>query len=247
MLAALFFFVAVIYSSVGLGGGSSYTAIMAIFDVNYVLIPTTSLILNVAVTSVGAANFWRGGHVNWRLIAPFLVSSMPMAYLGGSIHLSKHIFYVILLITLITLAVRIYFFDSLRISLKLGCGQKIVFSVALGGLLGFIAGAVGIGGGIYLVPLIVVFGLGTEKAAAATGTIFIWVNSLSGLLSRMQRGAFDMEMVLPLLVAVVGGGWLGSYMGSFSYSPRVVQKIMGIVIVVAMGFLIKRFLWFEFP
>ncbi|MBT3351079.1 MAG: sulfite exporter TauE/SafE family protein [Nitrospinaceae bacterium] len=242
MLATLFFFVAVIYSSVGLGGGSSYTAIMAIFDVNYVLIPTTSLMLNVAVTSVGAANFWRGGHVNWRLITPFLVSSIPMAYLGGLIHLSRQFFYILLLITLTTLAVRIYFFDSLRISLKLESGQKVVFSVVLGGLLGFVAGAVGIGGGIYLVPIIVVFGLGTEKEAAATGSIFIWMNSLSGLLSRMQRGAFDMEMILPLLAAVAVGGYLGSYMGSFRYSPRVVQKVMGIVVVVAIGFLIKRIL-----
>lgn len=242
MIAVLFFFVALIYSSVGLGGGSAYTAIMAIFDVNYVLIPTTSLMLNVAVTSVGAANFWRGGHVNWRLIAPFLISSIPMAYLGGSIYLSKQIFYVLLLITLITLAVRIYFFDSLRISLKLKSGQKVVFSVALGGLLGFIAGAVGIGGGVYLVPLIVMFGFGSEKEAAATGSIFIWVNSLSGLLSRMQRGAFDVGMILPLLAAVVVGGYLGSYMGSFRFSPRVVQKVMGIVIVVAIVFLIKRLL-----
>lgn len=242
MLAVLFFFVAVIYSSVGLGGGSAYTAIMAIFDVNYVLIPTTSLMLNVTVTSVGAANFWRGGHVNWRLIAPFLLSSIPLAYLGGSIHFSKQVFYVLLLLTLTTLAVRIYFFDSLRISLKLESRQKFMFSVALGGLLGFIAGTVGIGGGIYLVPLIVMFGLGSEKEAAAAGSIFIWVNSLSGLLSRMQRGAFDMEMILPLLAAVVVGGYLGSYMGSFRFSPRVVQKIMGMVIVVAIGFLIKRLL-----
>ena len=139
-------------------------------------------------------------------------------------------------------AVRIYFFDSLRISLKLESGQKVVFSVVLGGLLGFVAGAVGIGGGIYLVPIIVVFGLGTEKEAAATGSIFIWMNSLSGLLSRMQRGAFDMEMILPLLAAVAVGGYLGSYMGSFRYSPRVVQKVMGIVVVVAIGFLIKRIL-----
>jgi|TARA_B100000315_G_scaffold139430_1_gene128474 hypothetical protein len=240
VIAVLFFFVALIYSSVGLGGGSSYTAIMAIFDVNYVLIPTTSLMLNATVTSLGAANFWRGGHVNWRLIAPFLASSIPMAYLGGSIALSKQAFYILLLFTLITLAVRIYFFDSLRISLKLEGAQKIVFSIVLGGALGFIAGTVGIGGGIYLAPLVVTFNLGTEKEAAATGSIFIWVNSLAGLFSRMQRGAFSMELVLPLVAAVVVGGFLGSYMGSFRFAPLTIQKLMGIVIIVAMVFLLRR-------
>ncbi len=242
VIAALFFFVALIYSSVGLGGGSSYAAIMAIFDVNYVLIPTTSLVLNVAVTSFGAANFWWGGHVNWRLIAPFLVSSIPMAYLGGSVALSKQGFYILLLFTLVTLAIRIYFFDTLRISLKLEGAQKVVFSVVLGGALGFIAGAVGIGGGIYLVPLIVMFSLGTEKEAAATGSIFIWVNSVAGIFSRMQRGAFSMELILPLVAAVVAGGFLGSYMGSFRFSPRTIQKLMGIVLIAAIVFLLRRLL-----
>jgi uncharacterized membrane protein YfcA len=242
MIAALFFFVAVIYSSVGLGGGSAYTALMAIFGVNHVLIPTTSLALNVAVTSLGAANFWRGGHVRWRLIAPFLLSSIPMAYLGGSIALTKQNFYVLLLITLITLAVRIYFFDGLRVSIKLEGARRIAFSLSLGGLLGFVAGTVGIGGGIYLVPSIVMFGLGTEKEAAATGSIFIWVNSAAGIVSRVQRGAFDVGFILPLLAVVIVGGYLGSYMGAFRYSPRTVQKLMGAVIIIAIGFLLKRVL-----
>lgn len=240
MIAALFFFVAMMYSSVGLGGGSSYTALLAIFDVNYVLIPTTSLMLNVTVTSLGAANFWRGGHVRWGLIAPFLVSSIPLAYLGGSIALSKQAFYILLLVTLVTLVVRIYFFDGLRISLRLEGAQKIVFSLALGGALGFIAGTVGIGGGIYLVPLIVMFGLGAEKEAAATGSIFIWVNSIAGLFSRIQRGAFDMEWILPLVAAVAAGGFLGSYMGSFRFPPWTVQKLMGVVIIIAIVFLVRR-------
>ncbi|SVC32646.1 uncharacterized protein METZ01_LOCUS285500, partial [marine metagenome] len=174
-------FVAFIYSSVGLGGGSSYTALMAIFGINYLIIPTASLSLNLIVTSIGMVNFWRNGHGRLGLIAPFLVTSIPMAYLAGSLNLPKGIFQLILLFTLILVVVRIYVLREFQFSFYLSGTKKWIFMVGLGAILGFVAGSVGIGGGIYLVPLIVMFGLGSEKEAAAAGTIFIWVNSLVGV------------------------------------------------------------------
>ena len=242
LLSILFFFVAFIYSSVGLGGGSSYTALMAIFGINYLIIPTASLSLNLIVTSIGMLNFWRNGHGRLGLIAPFLLTSIPMAYLAGSLNLPKEIFQFILLFTLILVVVRIYVLRELQFSFYLSGTKKWIFMVGLGAILGFVAGSVGIGGGIYLVPLIVMFDLGSEKEAAAAGTIFIWVNSLAGVFARAQAGTFDIDFILPLIGAVIAGGLAGSYLGSFKFQAETIQKIMGTVIIFAIIFLFRGML-----
>ncbi len=243
VLSILFFFVALLYSSVGLGGGSSYTALMTIFDVDYELIPTTSLLLNMVVTSVGVLNFRRGGHINLKLIVPFLVTSIPMSYVGGAVPLPKNTFLWLLLVTLVFVAARIYLWNGLSLRMHLDSMRSLVLSLILGALLGFIAGAVGIGGGIYLVPLIILLGLAGEKEAAAAGAVFIFLNSLSGFISRIQRGAFDTEILLPLMAAVLVGGYVGSHFGSHRFSPRTVQKTLGVVIIIAIGYLLKNLLF----
>jgi len=239
-LPILFFIIAFIYSSVGLGGGSSYTALMAIFGINTLAIPMISLSLNLFVTSIGSFNFIRNKHAKIKLILPFLVSSIPMAYLGGSLDLPKEIFYWVLLISLIFVAARIYLWQSMSFQLNLKKNEKIIISLIAGSVLGLIAGIVGIGGGIYLVPLIIILGLGTEKEAAACGALFIWLNSASGLLSRLQYNSIDLTNYIPLIVAVIAGGALGSYMGSFKFSPKVMDKMLGLVILIAIIFLTKK-------
>lgn len=239
-LAALFFIVAFIYSSVGLGGGSSYTALLAIFGISTLAIPMISLSLNLFVSSIGSYNFIRNKHGKMKLILPFLISSVPMAYLGGSLNLSKEIFYWILLISLIFVAVRIYFWQNVAIKFNFQQKEKVIISIIAGSVLGLIAGIVGIGGGIYLVPLIIVLGLGTEKEAAACGAIFIWLNSFSGLLSRLQYNSIDLTNYIPLIVAVIIGGTLGSYMGSFKFSPKFMDKILGVIILIAIFLLTKK-------
>ena len=241
-LAALFFIVAFVYSSVGLGGGSSYTALLAIFGASTLAIPMVSLSLNLFVTSIGSYNFIRNKHGKLKLIFPFLISSVPMAYIGGALHLPKEIFYWILLVSLIFVAARIYFWQSATLKLNLNQKQKIIISLISGSILGLIAGIVGIGGGIYLVPLIIVLGLGSEKEAAACGVIFIWLNSISGLISRLQYNSIDLTQYIPLIIAVLIGGTLGSYMGSFKYSPKIMEKMLGGVILVAIFLLIKKLL-----
>lgn len=239
-LAVLFFLVAFIYSSVGLGGGSSYTALMAIFGVSTLAIPMVSLSLNLFVTSVGSYNFIRNKHAKIKLILPFLISSIPMAYVGGALNLPVETFYWVLLISLTFVAARIYLWKSMTISLNLNQKEKIIISLIAGSLLGLIAGIVGIGGGIYLVPLIIILGLGSEKEAAACGAIFIWLNSFSGLLSRLQYNSIDLTQYIPLIVAVLAGGTAGSYMGSFKLSPKAMDKMLGLVILVAIFFLAKK-------
>ena len=239
-LAILFFIVAFVYSSVGLGGGSSYTALMAIFGMSSLAIPMVSLSLNMFVTSIGSFNFIRNKHAKIKLILPFLISSIPMAYLGGALQIPKEIFYWILLVSLIFVAARIYLWKNIRIQLNLNKNEKIIVSLIAGSVLGLIAGIVGIGGGIYLVPLIIILGLGTEKEAAACGAIFIWLNSCSGLLSRLQYNSIDLTNYIPLIIAVIAGGALGSYMGAFKFSPKIMDKILGVVILVAIIFLAKN-------
>jgi uncharacterized membrane protein YfcA len=239
-LAALFFLVALAYSSVGLGGGSSYTALLAVFGVSTLAIPMISLSLNLFVTTIGSINFIRNKHARIKLILPFLISSIPMAYLGGSLKLPKEVFYVILLISLILVAVRIYFWQTTTIRINIDQKGKIILSFIAGSILGLVAGIVGIGGGIYLVPLIIILGLGTAKEAAACGAIFIWLNSLSGLMSRIQHHSIDLTNYIPLIAAVVAGGALGSFMGSFKFSPRAMEKALGAVIIAAIIFLTRK-------
>lgn len=242
-LAFLFFIVAFAYSSVGLGGGSSYTALMAIFGISTLAIPLVSLSLNVLVTSVGSYNFIRNKHAKFKLILPFLISSIPMAYVGGSLKLATEIFYWILLSSLIFVAARIYLWKHISFNFNFTQKEKIILSLFAGSLLGLIAGIVGIGGGIYLVPLIIILGLGTEKEAAACGAIFIWLNSFAGLLSRLQYNSIEVTSYIPLIIAVLAGGTLGSYMGSFKFSAKIMDKILGSVILVAIFFLTKKLIF----
>lgn len=239
LLAVIFTFVAFSYASVGLGGGSAYTALLAIFGANAAAIPMVSLTLNIIVTTIGAIAFLMNGHARFRLIAPFLITSIPMAYIGGMLHLPKIIFYVILIIALFVASFRIYFPKKAR-TLKLNNKEKNIIALVCGALLGFVAGVTGIGGGVYLVPLILLIGLGTAKEAAACGAFFIWVNSVSGLLARHQHNALDIGSYLPLVVAVVIGGLGGALLGAGRFHPQTMQKILGSILVVALFLLSKK-------
>ena len=241
-LAILFIVVAFFYSSVGLGGGSSYTALLAIVGVNFLVIPTISLTLNLLVTSVGSFNYIRERHARFRLVGPFLVSSIPMSYIGGALDLSRESFYWILLISLVFIALRIYVWDRISLKLEMGKAGQTALSLGAGSALGLTAGIAGIGGGIYLVPLILILGLGTQKEAAACGAIFVWVNSLSGLTARFSSCSLDWAPFVPLIVAVLAGSALGSFMGSSRFSPRTMQKMLGAIVLVAIIFLSRKML-----
>ena len=235
-----FLIISFIYSSVGLGGGSSYTAIMAITGVSYHIIPSVSLTLNLLVTFFGMVNFWRFGYVRYSLVIPFILTSVPLAYFAGSIKLNESIFEFILLLSLIAIATRIYILNDLVLSIQLTKIQKWSLIIFIGSSLGFVAGAIGIGGGIYLIPLIIMLGLGTEKEAAAAGSIFVWSNSLAGLAPRYQLLRFEYDVLLPSILSVLIGGSLGSYFGATKYDPQTIQKVMGIVIILAILFLMRK-------
>ncbi|MDC9726919.1 MAG: sulfite exporter TauE/SafE family protein [Candidatus Thioglobus sp.] len=240
ILPLLFFIVAFVYSSVGMGGGSSYTAIMVISGMSTLVIPMVSLSLNLFVTTIGSYNYLRNSHGKVRIILPFLISAIPFAYVGGALNLPKEVFLWVLLISLILVAARIYLWKDTGFRLQLSQNQKIVISLIAGSILGLVAGIVGIGGGVYLVPLIIMLNLGTQKEAAAAGVVFVWVVSLSGLISRLQYNSIDLLDYVPLVLAVMAGGFLGSYLGSFKYSAKTMEKSLGVVILIAIIFLLKK-------
>ncbi len=242
LAAAAFFVVAFTYATVGLGGASTYTALLVLAGFSHGVVPTLTLSMNLLVTSSSVYNYVRQRHVRWRLLAPFVLTSMPAAYLGGMLVLPKTVFEVLLLLSLVFVAVRIYFFDRISLQLVLTSGQQFAVSLVAGAVLGLVAGIVGIGGGIYLVPLILVLGLGTAKEAAACGAIFVWLNSMSGLVARLQFQWLDLTAYLPLLVAVLAGGVLGSYFGAARFATRTLEKILGVIILVAIGLLLLKLL-----
>lgn len=238
--AVAFFFVAILYSSVGLGGGSSYTAILAIAGVARAIIPTTSLTLNVIVASLGLVSFSRAGYFRPRLILPLLLASLPMAFFGGQLVLPEKAFQWLLLGTLIAVAARIYVVGELHSGLKLEAGGRLAVCLALGAVLGFVAGTVGIGGGIYLVPLLIFLNLASEREAATAGAVFVLLNSVAGLLPRFQVWSLAASWLLPLAISVLLGGVVGSYLGSVRLRTRTVQKVLGVVVLLAIVVLARR-------
>lgn len=234
VIAALFFFIALTYSAVGLGGGSAYTASMVVLGFSSLSIPFISLVLNIVVTTIGSSQFIRYRHASLRLLLPFLLTSVPMAYIGGALQLSAQTFQWVLFVSLLFALARLYLWDNISLRLKPGTGARLAISLLAGALLGLIAGIAGIGGGIYLVPLILILGLGTVQQAAACGAIFVWVNSVAGLAARIEHNSIDMTPYLPLVMAVAVGGLLGSWLSSARLKAKTVEKILGAVVAAAV-------------
>ncbi len=242
LLAGLFFCITLVYSTVGLGGGSAYTALLTIAGVSYTDIPTISLFLNILVTSITSISFFKGGHGRTGLILPVLLTSVPGAFLGGMLDISARLFEWILLMSLILVAARIYIFPGNGSGTKPGPIQTLVLSLSIGLIFGLLSGIVGIGGGIYLIPLIRIFNLGTIKEASAAGAVFTLANSLSGFTSRVHFHGLSILSIIPLVVAVIAGGFLGAYAGAFRFSAAKIQKILGIIILLAAIVLMVRIL-----
>lgn len=242
-IAIVFLLVAVTYAAVGLGGGSAYAALMIVFGFSSVSIPNLSLLLNLLVTTVSCFNFIRRGHLRLELITPFLVLSLPMAWLGGTLQLPETAFRLLMALSLLVVLLRIYALSESAVRLHLTRPQVILVALVMGAILGFLAGVIGIGGGIFLIPAILVLGLGTMKQAAACGVVFVWLNSLAGLVSRSQYNFVDFSAYLPLILAVLLGGAIGSLIGSSTIDSQKLEKLLGAVIVVAVILLLRSLLF----
>jgi uncharacterized membrane protein YfcA len=242
MLALSFFVIALLYAVVGFGGGSSYLAALAVSNVPYSLIPKLALICNLLVVSGSCYHFYKNKHFNKSLILPFVLASVPLAFWGGMFHLTERSFLLLLTSCLILAGVRLLFIP--KTSLESTTMPSLPVSLFVGGGLGFLSGLVGIGGGIFLAPLMLNLKWGKPKEVASTASAFIFLNSLSGLVGQFTKG-METELLhyWPLYFAVDCGGMLGSFMGSH---PRIsqgsIQRLTAILILfISVKLLIKVF------
>jgi uncharacterized protein len=225
---------AALYSSVGHGGATVYLAILTLAGFALAPLTTTILVLNIVAAGIAFLMFRHAGHLRWRLLLPFLVTSVPMAYLGGLASLSGRAQAIILGLALLAGAARLLFFASppnLRVPQR-GAAFHVGAPV-LGAVLGFLAGATGIGGGIFLSPILLVLGWANVREAGSVASAFIVLNSLAGLAAKLPRTPLDQGLLLALIGAVVVGALVGSFAGARRLPPRALQVLLGAVLAVA--------------
>jgi len=230
LLCAAILIVAFLYSAVGHAGASGYIAVMTLFGLTPLVIKPSALVLNILVASLTAWQFWRAGHFSWPLFWPFALGSIPLAFVGGYISLPTHAFKILIGIVLLYSAVR--FFLEARAPEESQPPSKPV-ALGVGAGLGLLSGLTGTGGGIFLTPLLIFLRWAKTKTASGVSALFILVNSISGLLGNFSSTRQLPFFALPVAVAAVSGGALGSYLGSRQFSVSVVKKLLATVLVLA--------------
>ena len=245
LLAILFLVTAILYSSVGFGGGSTYLALLLIWGIPYFIFPVIALSCNIIVVSGNCFNYIRAGNLNLKLLIPYLIGSIPLAYIGGSLPIEKKLFEILLFLVLATAGILLLFnfksYDDREESYR-----KIPasISIVIGGILGFISGAAGIGGGIFLSPILFLIRAGRPKHIVTTASLFILINSISGIIGQLTKN--DVLVEIPnywhLLVAVLIGGQIGNFLNLKIFPVRILALLTAsLVLFVAIGMSFRFF------
>lgn len=232
-VSALVFLVAVLYSSVGHGGASGYLAVLSFFPVAPALMSSTALTLNVLVSLTALFAFYRAGHLSLGMAWPFLVTSVPAALVGGILQLPSSAY--------LWLLAGVLLFAAFRLMLEIPGKQdealvkppKLSITLPVGAGVGVLSGIVGVGGGIFLSPLILLKGWAGAKRTAAVSALFILVNSLAGLIGRLFVGTFEVKDLAPFFVAAFIGGIVGSSLGAKRFSSLTLRRLLGVVLIAA--------------
>jgi uncharacterized membrane protein YfcA len=232
-----FFMIAFIYASVGFGGGSSYLAILALYALPFKEMRLIALICNIIVVTGGTIIFIKNKQVNRKKILPLALISVPMAFLGARIKLSQDTFFIILGCSLIVAAVLLWI-KTRNITLEdvnAVTKNTYVKDGLLGGSIGLLSGMVGIGGGIFLSPLLNLIKWDTPKKIAATASVFILVNSIGGIAGQLTNllPAFNITRIILLCIAVFLGGQLGSRTGAVKFNPIVIRRMTAVLVFAA--------------
>src|SRR5213592_2563894 len=222
--------IAFLYSSVGHAGASGYIAAMTLFGLAPTIIRPTALLLNILVASIGALQFWRAGHFTWKLFWPFALLSIPAAYFGGHLQPSASILRILIGLVLLFSAVRLIF--------RRNDPEKILIpsrptTISVGAGLGFLSGLTGTGGGIFLTPLLLFCRWAHIRQAAAVSALFIWVNSIAGLIGYFTKVRSIPSLGLVLAAAAIIGGIFGSHLGSRHFPVRTISIILATVLLIA--------------
>ena len=242
ILTIFFFITAILYSSVGFGGGSTYLALMLIWGIPFYIFPIIALFCNIIVVLGNSINFIRSGNLNIKLLIPYLIGSIPFAFIGGSIQIEKEFFEILLFIILIIAGILLLMesksFSQDEIKIK---NIPKIFSIIIGSIIGFISGLIGIGGGIFLSPLLFLIKAGYPKHITSTASIFILINSIFGIAGQLTKNIILNEFLnyWPLFVAVLVGGQIGSILNIKFLSNRtlaVTTSLLVIFVAVRMGF-----------
>jgi len=227
----LLFAVAFLYSSVGHGGASGYLALGAIFDLAKEVMRPTALLLNLFVSLTSFIQFYRGKHFIFKIFWPLALASIPMAFIGGRINIDTYTYKIALGILLLIPIIRFLFFPNIAVSeiQKSNPGLSLI----IGAIIGFISGVIGIGGGIILSPILLLLKWTDQKQTAAISALFIFVNSLSGLIGQWTKGIeFNFNMIGYVVVAF-SGGLCGAYFGAMKFNQNVLRILLALVLILA--------------
>jgi len=231
ILTALVFAAALLYSSVGHGGASGYLAAMALMGVAPAVMKPTALTLNILVAAISTLKFWRAGCFSAALFLPFAVASVPLAYLGGALTLPGNVYKRIVGAVLLVAAARL--FQTSSAHHPVARRPPPVAAASAGAAIGFLSGLTGVGGGIFLSPLLLLARWADARETAGVSAAFILVNSIAGLLGHSVH-AGDFPSALPVwAAAAVTGGWVGASYGSARLAVPVLRRILALVLVVA--------------
>ena len=242
ILPILFFITAILYSSVGFGGGSTYLALLLIWGIPYYIFPVIALICNIIVVSGNSINYSRAGNFNLKLLAPYLVGSVPFAFIGGSIIIEKELFEVLLFLVLSIAGVSLLIQNKSFEDRKIKYNQPSIYlSFFIGSLLGLISGIVGIGGGIFLSPILFLLKAAPPKQIVTTASFFILINSISGVLGQLTKDSVYDQIFnyWILFLAVFIGGQIGNFINLKIFSNRslaLVTACLVIFVAIRMGF-----------
>ena len=243
ILSILFFVTALIYSSVGFGGGSTYLAILLIWGVPYTIFPVIALVCNIIVVSGNSINFLRSKNINFNLLFPYLIGSIPFAFIGGSITIEKSLFEILLFCVLLVAGI------FLLIESKSFSKEKIkinkiprIISISIGSIIGFMSGIVGIGGGIFLSPLLFLMKAGYPRHITSSASLFILINSIFGIAGQLTKDQILDQVIIywPLFLSVLVGGQIGSVL-NIKFLPNKILALLTsfLVIFVAIRLGIK--------
>jgi uncharacterized protein len=230
-MAGLFALVALIYASVGFGGGSTYTALLTLWGIEYQLVPIISLLCNIIVVTGGTFRFVRAGLVKWPQVVPLLMVSAPLAFVGGLVPLKQWLFLLILGATLLLSAIALVAQPEKMAPRKVS--KPVLLSIS--GAVGLLAGLSGIGGGIFMAPVLHLIRWHNARHIAAFASIFILINSIAGLAGQILK-AGPQSLVAPaseywpLLIAVFVGGQLGSLLGMKLLTPRLLRMLTALLV-----------------
>lgn len=230
-LSACILVMAILYSSVGHGGASGYIAILALFSLAPVAFKPTALVLNILVSAIATIYFSRAGHFSWHLFWPFAATSIPFSFLGGFLRLPAHVYQPLVGIVLLASAYRLFPWKDRETTE--GLRPSVTAALMVGAVLGFLSGLTGVGGGIFLSPLLLLLGWARVKEVSAVAALFILVNSIAGLLGHIGSLQTMPRYVPILAAAALAGGITGSFLGSSRIPASGIVRALSVVLIIA--------------